>query len=110
MGKRPILVLLVVASTIWTLAGIAGVLAVMFVPLLFDPPGSTSNPPTLALAASVLLFPLACVASIVGSWLAYRRERLRGVLLFAALPVLPIATAVLASIAHELIYGGGIGG
>ena len=110
MRKRPILALLILATVIWTLLGVASALAALFVPMLFDTEGSTSHPPTLALAASVVLCPLACITSIVGSWLAFRRERHRNALWFSALPLLPIAIAALAAFANEVIYAGRLGG
>ena len=100
---------LIVATVIWTLLGAASLLVVMFVPLLFDAPGSTDNVFTVALAASVVLFPVACLASIAGSWIAFVKRSKRTSLWFALLPLVPVAIAFLAMVGHEAFAGGRLG-
>ena len=102
-------VVLILATVLWALAGAASLLVVLFVPMLFDAPGSTSDPFAVTLAVSIVLFPLACLVSIVGSWIGYRKRRLRGSILFALLPLLPVAGALFAMVGHEAFAGGRFG-
>ena len=43
--KRTARILLVIATCLWTLAGGASLMVVMFVPMLFDAPGADGAPP-----------------------------------------------------------------
>jgi hypothetical protein len=108
--QRTSRILLVIATCLWTVAGGASLLVAMFVPMLFDAPGSTSNLATLAFAGSVVLFPVACGAAVILSWLDFRRGRQRRALLFTLLPLLPVAAAFLSAVAHEAFSGGRLGG
>jgi hypothetical protein len=106
---RWVRIMLILATVLWTLAGVASILALFFVPLLFDPPESSDDVFTVALAASIALFPFSCLLSIAGSWIAFVKRRRRASLLLASLPLLPIAVALLTMVGHEAFAGGRLG-
>ncbi len=52
-----------------------GIVMTLFTPTLFDAPGYASNLRAWLMAGVVLSFPLLCVASIAGSWIAWSLTR-----------------------------------
>lgn len=54
-------------SVLWILAGVAGLMPALFSVMLFDAPGSESNPATIALALAVATFPFVCLGAAVQS-------------------------------------------
>ena len=80
---------IVVAATVaWALLGLASVIPAMFSVMMFDAPGSTSNLPTIALVASLMSFPFACVIALVEAWGSYRREDYSRARCWAGLPLI----------------------
>lgn len=89
----------------WGVLFFAGALMAMMSPMMFDSPGSESNPHVIALFAAVVSFPILCLVSIVATWLTWRftrdaagRWRRRWPLVSAALPVLSIVAFAIAAI------------
>lgn len=95
--SRPVRVWLII-ETILAIPAIAlGGFAALMSPMMFDAPGSTSNPQVLVLFFSVIAFPIACVAGVALAWIAFARRRDRGALWFSLLPLLPAVTAGVAA-------------
>ena len=84
------------------------VMALMSV-MMFDAPGSESNPPVILLFSSVVGFPLSCIFGVALAWIAIARRRDRGALWFSLLPLLPIITGVVAIVWLQLSNGGRFG-
>jgi hypothetical protein len=82
----------------WLLAGAASVLPIIFLPMLFDAPGSDSNPGAIAFALGMLGFPLVCVVSAVTSLGARGRDQLRKAFLLLLIPLAHIGLLWAASV------------
>lgn len=65
MGRQGSPFLLRLISVLWILAGVAGLIPALFSVMLFDAPGSESNPATIALALAVATFPFVCFGAAV---------------------------------------------
>jgi hypothetical protein len=94
-APRPTLPL--VATVVWGVLLLPGLLGAALSPMFFDAPGSMNNPAAWTNALIVVSFPFLCLISIAGSWLAwsFRKRATTGTphvsLAFALLPALPIA-------------------
>ena len=64
------LIILIVASVVFTLAVTPGVWAAMMSVMLFDAPGSEHNPAVLAFFYTIVSFPILCILSLA-SWIFY---------------------------------------
>jgi hypothetical protein len=62
--------------------------------MAFDAPGSDANPLVWLIVLGFLGFPVACVISIVASWITWKIPKVR--VAMACIPLLPIATIVAA--------------
>lgn len=58
-----LLVVAIVAPVLWIVAGVASLLPVVLSPMIFDYPGSESNPLTLGIFFSLMSFPVAAGVS-----------------------------------------------
>ena len=61
-------VYLVIASVLVALLGLASVIPALFSVMMFDAPGATENPATIALAISVASCPFVCFGAIAKAW------------------------------------------
>jgi hypothetical protein len=100
---RPTLAL--VATGVWGLLLLPGLLGAALSPMFFDAPGATNNPVAWTNALIVVSFPVLGLLSIAGSWLAWaigKRRQTRAAsstaIAIAALPLLPIAYFVAAMV------------
>ncbi|MDQ6765990.1 MAG: hypothetical protein M3Z22_07825, partial [Verrucomicrobiota bacterium] len=73
---------------------------------LFDAPGSEKNPATIVLFWSALSFPLACLLSVVSSWILYQCDRFTAAGWAALVPILNVAGGGAALLWLELFNGG----
>jgi len=101
--SRPIVP--IVASVVWGVLFFGGLLMAMMSPMMFDAPGSESNPRVVAMFASVVSFPILCLVSILATWLTWRftrdspaAARRRWTLFVAALPLLSVVAFGIAAI------------
>ena len=88
--------ILIAESVIYALLGLVGSVPAMMSPMMFDSPGSTQNPFTLALFASVISFPIVCLVGIVGAWTLYGKDRPGWARLFIHLPLINFAVLAIA--------------
>jgi hypothetical protein len=75
MGKSTALVIVGTETALLLMAGLVGIAASMFVPMMFDAPEASEHLATRALAVTVVTFPLTCLVSILlgwAFWLAHR--------------------------------------
>ena len=94
-NRTPAPVLAIVVTAVWGLLSVPGLLiAVAGVPMAFDAPGSAANPLVWIIVLGFLSFPVACIVSIVASWLTCRMPKVR--VAMASIPLLPILTIVAA--------------
>jgi hypothetical protein len=87
----------VVATAVWGVLLFPGLVGAALSPMFFDAPGSMNNPAAWINAMIIVSFPLLCLISIAGTWIAWslRKRAATGtpyaVLALALLPALPIA-------------------
>lgn len=88
----------IVATAVWGVLLIPGLLGAALSVMFFDAPGSMSNPAAWTNALIVVSFPVLCLVSIAGSWMVWSVHRGRprlhfpyAALVFALLPALPVA-------------------
>jgi hypothetical protein len=77
------------------LVGLASVFPVIMVPMMFDAPGSESDPIVITLAIMIAAFPLLCLIGAILPWLFWRKSFAR--FLFLP-PVVDLAAIVIAFI------------
>jgi len=94
-APRPTLPLIV--TFVWGTLLIPGLVSLLFTPMMFDAPGSASNPMTYLIILFVLSFPVLCIFSLIGTWVAFnmqRRSPERSLtvpqIVIACLPLIPI--------------------
>jgi hypothetical protein len=87
---------------------VGGMMAIMS-PMMFDAPGSDSNPPVILLFVSTLSFPLVCLASVIAAWVAFGLRRNRGAFWLSLAPLLPVLSGVAAIVWLQLASGGSFG-
>lgn len=94
-NRRPRPILAIAVSAVWGILAVPGFLiAAVGAPMAFDAPGSDANPLVWAIVFGFVTFPVACVASIAGSWMTQRMKKVQ--LAVACIPLLPIVTIVAA--------------
>ena len=100
--SRPTLA--IVASAVWGVLLIPGLLGAALSSMFFDAPGSMDNPVAWINAGIVVSFPLLCLVAIAGSWIAWATQRDRDAskastvasIAVASLPLLPVAYVAVA--------------
>ena len=103
-------VILIVESLIYAALGTVGLMPAIMSPMMFDSPGSTQNPATLALFASVASFPLACLTGIIGAWILYAKGRAGWARVFIHLPLINLALLAIAVAVLAVLYQGELSG
>lgn len=88
-----------ILAVIYVLAGLASVVPAITTVFLFDAPGSTSSPLTVALAIAAALLPLLFLVGGILRWALHRP-------IFFLLPVLDIAAIVIILAAIERYCSG----
>jgi small-conductance mechanosensitive channel len=96
-----------IATALCVLLGLGGILPAMMSPMMFDSPGSTSNPITIGLAISVALFPLVCLAAALLPWIVRHWRLAKWVFL---LPLVDIGIIIALLAALQYFYDGVFGG
>jgi hypothetical protein len=94
-------------SALWGVGGLLAIFPAILTPMMFDAPGSTSNPITVGLAVSVAAFPLVCLAGAVLPWLLRHFSFAKWLFL---LPVLDIGVIAAFAIALGYFSNGQFGG
>lgn len=105
----------ILASAIWGVLLLPGLIGALLSPMMFDAPGSVNNPVAWINALVIVSFPCLCIGSIAAVWIVYARHKrhatratLAGQLVAAALPLLPIlyfVVALIIGIALQLLSG-----
>lgn len=75
----------------WVVLGVVSVLPAMFAPMMFDAPGSEKNIATIALALSLVSFPIVCGVAVIGSHLCLCSEAHALACSVACLPLINLA-------------------
>ena len=94
----------------WTLLGLASAVPAMFSVMMFDAPGSTSNPATMALVASLMTFPFICALTVGNVWHAHRTGDLSSAYRWACLPFFNLAVGGAGTLWICLMQGGMLSG
>lgn len=110
MESRPSKLLPIAATVVWGLAGVASAIPAMFSVMLFDAPGSEENPATIALAAAMMGFPVACLIAVTQAWAAYRRDDATRIKLWSSAPLVVVAVGAVAAAWIEWFQGGKLAG
>jgi hypothetical protein len=58
-----------VLTVLWLVVGVFAIFPAMMSPMMFDSPGSTSNPFTVGAAASFAALPVVCLAAAALPWI-----------------------------------------
>ena len=89
--------------------GFLGIAFALMAPMLFDAPGSTSNPATVTLFWSIFTYPVVSLLSIIVGWLLakYVSPFIGCVVTFV--PAVNLLAAVIAVICLKIFYGGSLG-
>jgi len=98
VNKRTAKLVLIVAQFVYVLFLAVWLFFSLVSIMMFDAPGSEENTGLILLFMMIWMYPLGLIAGIVGSWLAYRKEKLRLAMMLNAIPllwVLPIAAFVI---------------
>lgn len=93
----------IVLSSLWVVAGLVSVLFAVSSVFMFDAPGSTSSPITIALFGTAVLLPFAWFVGAALPWV-FQRWRF-GMWLFL-LPLVDLAVIVSLVVALEAFCGG----
>jgi hypothetical protein len=94
-------------TALWGVGGLLAVFPAIMTPMMFDAPGSTSNPITIGLAVSVAVFPLVCLISAGLPWLLRHFAFAKWLFL---LPVIDIGVITAFVVALSYFSGGQFGG
>lgn len=100
---------LIVESVLALPAIALGAVMALMSPMMFDAPGSTSNPPVILLFVSTLSFPVVCLLGMIAAWVTFGMRQNRGAFWLSLLPVLPILTAAIAVVWLQIGSGGSFG-
>lgn len=98
MNKRRVKLGLIILQCVYVLFLAVWLFFALVSIMMFDAPGSEENTGLVLLFVMIWLCPLGLIASVVGSWLAYRKEKLRLAMVLNGIPllwVLPIAIFVI---------------
>ncbi|HYL26984.1 MAG TPA: hypothetical protein VEW74_04055 [Candidatus Nitrosotalea sp.] len=94
-APRPTIPLIV--TFVWGTLLIPGLLSLLFTPMMFDAPGSASNPMTYLMILFVLSFPVLCIISLIGTWVVFNvqtrspeKSLAAPQIVVACLPLVPI--------------------
>jgi hypothetical protein len=79
------------AAVVWSGLGVASLFPAMFSVMMFDSPGSESNPLVIAMFASVISFPVVCFATVAKILRASKEQAYSRACLLACIPLINIA-------------------
>ncbi len=98
MNKRTAKLLLIISQVVYVMFLAAWLIFAMVMIMMFDAPGSEENAGLVLLYVLIWMYPLGLLVGAVGSWIAYRKERIQRAILLNTIPllwVLPIAGIVI---------------
>lgn len=110
MTRKSALTIATLASVLWGALGTVGVVPALFSVMMFDAPGSTTNPATIASAASVMSFPLVCGISVSLCWTRFREQRFAAAGWSTLLPLMNVVVLAAAIGWIEWMQGGKLNG
>jgi Sec-independent protein secretion pathway component TatC len=103
MKRKTALMFLFIATVIWIVGAVVGLLPALMTPMMFDAPGSLENSATVTLAISIATFPVVCIVAVLLSWLvfalpllAHLPHRYVWACALTALPLINVSTGGLA--------------
>lgn len=100
---------LILLSIVVGVLGVLPAVPALFSVMMFDAPGSTSNPATIILFIATISFPLVCFGAIATAWELYRENRKwAGRLIFLS-PTVNVIAFFAAYDCLEIFYGGKFG-
>ncbi len=97
---------LLLASGVWVVAGMLGLVVAAFSCMLFDAPGSENNPATVAVFFTLVSFPIVCAAAIAISWTLYSLRLHLAACMISLLPLVDILAVIAAIVCSSVFYGG----
>jgi hypothetical protein len=104
--KTYLIIMTIVFGTTGALSLLPAALSVM----MFDAPGSTSNPATIIAFLSVFTLPVTCGIGIGFAWMALGKERFRFARWIIWLPILNVLMLLIAVSILEVKYDGNLSG
>jgi hypothetical protein len=97
---------LIVATILFSLVGLLGILPALTSFFIFDAPGSEKNPATIVLFFSALTLPIVCLLSIATAWVIYARKHFAAACCIALIPVVNLISGGAALLWLEIFNGG----
>ena len=94
--RRRVRIWLIVETILCIPTVLLGAAAALMSPMMFDAPGSTSNPQVVMLFWSAISFPFVCILGVVAAWIAFARRSERTAMGLSLLPVIPLVTGLIA--------------
>lgn len=101
-AKRNTKWLLVAASLLWSVLAVTSALPAMFVPMMFDSAEAFTNVPWVLMALCIGTFPLVCIGTVIASWWAFARDKIRMARTLTLLPVFNLVVGGAATVWTEL--------
>jgi hypothetical protein len=101
---------LITASALVGLFGLASIIPALFSVTMFDAPGSTENPATIALAIAVASCPFVCFGAISIAWSSFRAGRSGLAKLVVWAPIINLIVGGIAWNCLQTFYGGQFNG
>ena len=95
-ARRRVRIWLIVETMLCIPAVLLGAVAALMSPMMFDAPGSTSEPQVVMLFWSAISFPFVCIFAVVSAWIAFARRSERMAMGLSLLPVIPVVTGLIA--------------
>lgn len=98
VNKRLAKIILILSQCIYVLFLIVWLFFAMMTLMMFDAPGSEGNTGLVLLYVLIWLYPLGLLTGLIGSWIAYRKKKIRKALLLNAIPLiwlLPIVGVII---------------
>lgn len=106
---RKVRIWLIVETIIAVPIMLVGAMMALFSPMLFDAPGSSSNPPVVLLFVSVVGFIPVCLLGLICAWIAAALRRAQLALWLSLMPFVPLITGGIAIAWLQFGSGGQLG-
>lgn len=86
---------LIISNVIFGLLAIGSIYPILLSPMMFDAPGSETNPGIALLLISLLSFPVVVILSIVMSWRFFMKKSFKKALNYSLIPFISLILMLL---------------
>ncbi len=85
--KKKLKIWLIVSTVLYGILVILSIPVIIMSPMMFDAPGSLENGVLNMLFASLVVFPVVVIISIIAEWILYNKGKIKISLIFSFLPI-----------------------